>query len=65
MQPHANSAAHSMYGNIQCILAAAAGKDSPEEEDLAIAPFPPVLVKDCPLPDVDADADEPPDMPTT
>lgn len=35
----------------------------PEDEDMAIAPFPLVLVKDSPFPEVEADADEPEGMP--
>ena len=31
----------------------------PDDDDMAIAPFPLVLVKECPLPEVEADADEP------
>lgn len=46
-----------------CLHAAFVDHAIPEDDDMATPPFPVVLEKDCPLPDDEADADEPEGMP--
>ena len=53
-----NSTRHEGHSAVSAGLA-----EVPEDVDMAIAPFPLVLVKDCPFPEVEADDDEPEGIP--